>query len=76
MREASEGTGGSSQMPDRVIEALDEVTILSDILTLLFWAGEGIEGAQGAAVARGALIAQERLRRLILILKTDEPPQL
>lgn len=53
MPEVSEGTRGGSHMSDQVIEALDEVTVIYDILTLLLWAGEGIDGTQGAAVARG-----------------------
>lgn len=48
-------------MPDRLIHAMDKATVLSDTLTLLFWAGEGISGPKGVAVARGGIMAQERL---------------
>lgn len=52
---------GSNQMPERMIKALDKATVILDIPTLFFWAGEGIGGTQRLAVARGALITQDPL---------------
>lgn len=73
MPKGDAGAGEANQVPDRLIQVLDEVTIINDILTLLFWAGEGISGTQGAAVARGAMMAQERLNKIQTMLKLKEP---
>lgn len=70
MPKGDTGAGEDTQVPDQLIQALDEVTVIRDILTLLLWAGEGISGAQGAAVARGAMMAQERMDVLSAMLKS------
>lgn len=49
---------------EHVAAALDEAAALGEILELLVWAAEGIGGPQGAAVARGAMTAQDRLDAL------------
>jgi len=45
--------------------ALDEAAVLQD---LLFLAGEGLPGPDGAAVARSALLAKDQLRTLCAAL--------
>lgn len=49
---------------EHLAAALDEAAALGEILELLVWAAEGIGGPQGAAVARGAMTAQDRLDAL------------
>lgn len=49
---------------EQLAAALDEAAALGEILELLLWAGEGIGGPHGAAVARGAMTAQDRLDAL------------
>lgn len=56
--------GGAGISGERVVTAMDEAAALSEILDLLFWAAEGVGGAQGAAMARGAMVARERLDAL------------
>jgi hypothetical protein len=46
-------------------EALDEAAVLRDLLALVFWAAEAVPGPKGAGLARGALMAQDRLELLI-----------
>ncbi|RJL04018.1 hypothetical protein D3P06_09705 [Paracoccus aestuarii] len=46
-------------------EALDEAAVLRDLLALLFWAAEAVPGPKGAGLARGAMMAQDRLELLI-----------
>lgn len=46
-------------------EALDEAAVLRDLLALLIWAAEAVPGPKGAALARGAMMAQDRLELLI-----------
>lgn len=55
---------------EHVAAALDEVAALGEILELILWAGEGIGGRQGAAIAQGALMAQDRLDALRSALET------
>lgn len=69
MPKGDTGAGEDNQVSDQLIQSLDEVTVINDILTLLFWAGEGISETQGAAVARGAMMQQERLNVLRAMLK-------
>lgn len=52
-----------------VTEALDEAAVLRDLLGLVFWAAEHIPGDRGAALARGALMAQDRLDLLMTRLE-------
>ncbi|SCY87775.1 hypothetical protein [Paracoccus tibetensis] len=46
-------------------EALDEAAVLRDLLALVFWAAEAVPGPMGAGLARGAMMAQDRLELLI-----------
>lgn len=55
---------------EQVATALDEAAAVREILDLLLWAGEGMGGRQGAAIARGAVMAQERLEALRCALMT------
>lgn len=54
-------SGGAGISGERVVTAMDEAAASSEVLDLLVWAAEGIGGAQGAAMARGAMVARERL---------------
>ena|GEM_PF-3398009 len=54
--------------------ALDEAAVLQDLLHLLFLAGEGLPGPDGAAVARSALLAKDRLRTLCDALDPEGRP--
>ncbi len=46
------------EMRTSLVDVADEVTSALDMVTLIYWAGVGIGGEQGTAVARGALLAQ------------------
>lgn len=61
MKEPAATGAGAGISGERVTAAMDETAALSEILDLLFWAAEGVGGAQGAAMARGAMVARERL---------------
>lgn len=63
-------SGGTGISGERVVTAMDEAAALSEVLDLLFWAAEGVGGAQGAAMARGAMVARERLDALRCALMT------
>lgn len=63
-------SGGAGISGGRVVTAMDEAAALSEVLDLLFWATEGVGGAQGAAMARGAMVARERLDALRCALMT------
>ncbi len=57
------GNRGKATRQDReirtsLLDVADEVTSALDMVTLIYWAGVGIGGEQGTAVARGALLAQ------------------
>lgn len=45
-------------------QAIDEATVLGDLVWLVFLAGEGMAGHHGAAIARAAVLAVERVRTL------------
>lgn len=44
--------------------ACDEVDALADVLWLIFLAGEGVASRDGAAIARAALLALDRVAAL------------
>lgn len=44
-----------------IVAAEDSAAALQKVLDLLFFSAEGIGGREGAALARGALLAHERL---------------
>jgi DNA-nicking Smr family endonuclease len=50
-------------------EALDEAAVLRDLLALVFWAAEAVPGPKGAGLARGTMMAQDRLDLLIARLE-------
>ena len=55
-------------------EARDEATVLAEILDLLFLAAEGLGDTPGAALARGAMLARDRLDHLRNLLREARPP--
>lgn len=55
-------------------EARDEAAVLAEILELIFWAAEGIGDSHGAALARGAMLARDRVDRLRVLLRQTQPP--
>ena len=55
-------------------EARDEVAVLAEILKLIFWAAEGLGDSHGAALARGAMLARDRVDRLRALLRQTQPP--
>lgn len=44
-----------------LIDAADDAAAASDLLMLLYWAGVGMGQDHGSALARGALLAHDRL---------------
>lgn len=63
---------GGARLGAALVNAMDEAAALSEILALLFWASEGIGGPHGAALARGAMVAQERLEALQAALRLNK----
>lgn len=59
---AREPAGSAHQA---LTEALDEAAVLRDLLALVFWAAEAVPGPKGAGLARGTMMAQDRLDLLI-----------
>ncbi|MFC3167004.1 MULTISPECIES: hypothetical protein [Paracoccus] len=55
-------------------EARDEAAVLAEILELIFWAAEGLGDSHGAALARGAMLARDRVDRLRALLRQIQPP--
>mgnify|MGYP005624427159 FL=1 len=55
-------------------EARDEAAVLAEILELIFWAAEGLGDSHGAALARGAMLARDRVDRLRALLRQTQPP--
>ncbi|MBK4217943.1 hypothetical protein JJJ17_18600 [Paracoccus caeni] len=51
-------------LPALTADARDHMAALIELLDLMFWAAEGIGDLQGAAMARGAMLARERAERL------------
>lgn len=51
-------------LPALTADARDQMAALIELLDLMFWAAEGIGDLQGAAIARGAMLARERAERL------------
>lgn len=61
-------------LPALLAEARDEVAVLGEILDLLYLAAEGLGDSPGAALARGAMLARDRLDHLRNLLREDRPP--
>lgn len=55
-------------------EARDEAAVVAEILELIFWAAEGLGDSHGAALARGAMLARDRVDRLRALLRQIQPP--
>ena len=55
-------------------EARDEAAVVAEILELIFWAAEGLGDSHGAALARGAMLARDRVDRLRARLRQTQPP--
>lgn len=55
-------------------EARDEAAVVAEILELIFWAAEGLGDSHGAALARGAMLARDRVDRLRALLRQTQPP--
>lgn len=61
-------------LPALLAEARDEAAVLAEILDLLFLAAEGLGDTPGAALARGALLARDRLDQLRELLRGARSP--
>lgn len=61
-------------LPALLAEARDEAAVLAEILDLLFLAAEGLGDSSGAALARGALLARDRLDQLRELLREARSP--
>lgn len=58
----------------RLPALLAEAAVLAEILDLLFPAAEGLGDSPGAALARGAMLARDRLDHLRALLRDARPP--
>ncbi len=61
-------------LPALLAEARDEAAVLAEILDLLFLAAEGLGDTPGAALARGAMLARDRLDQLRELLRDAQAP--
>lgn len=61
-------------LPALLAEARDEAAVLGEILDLLFLAAEGLGDTPGAALARGAMLARDRLDQLRELLRDAQAP--
>ena len=61
-------------LPALLAEARDQAAVLGEILDLLFLAAEGLGDSSGAALARGAMLARDRLDQLRDLLRDAQAP--